>query len=1296
LRRRVLWITLGTVVGVPLLAVLAIVVYLQFGDLSRHRVAVEDLLSEALGRRLQIAGNFDPKIGRVSTVTASGVTLANAPWGSRPEMVTVDRLLCEVDLWSILRPPIEIHRVELAGARVLVETSADGLLNWDIGSAEEVEREPSEPPEIVIGSVTLKDVDATYLDASSGRALHLHTDSLEVIGLVDDMLEVAFDGAIEDTPIVLSGHLGPFNAALRGEKFEHDLVGRFGDAELRSRGRIDGLAELRQVHLETAIETSDVGILAQSLGVPRLGTGPFFLRASVTPSADTHEVLLETNGAGIKAHVEASLVSLMHPGSFTINLDASGPDASSVGDLVGLPGLAEADFSIRGAARCCEFPIVFDQVVVQAGGLNAAVNGVIGEPPQLLGSDLTFKAAGPDLSLVEAITGIDLPPGSFNVAGRLVRRTDRVHVENLDVRLGDTTLAASGTLGEPPEFRGIDFRLRASGSDLSRFSGLAGVDLPKRRFSAQGRLQWQDDAILLDGLAAEVGDGKIKLAGRIRPENGLRGSVLEVLVEGSDAAAMAAMAGVSGPPAKAVRIEGKVTILGRGYRLERVGVELGDLSGTVDGVVTVSPTFEGSDLSVLVEGGDASWVGALAGLERLPPDRFRLAGRVAVADDGYRVDDGQAEYLGTTVGIDGLIGAWPECEANDLILKVNIADLSRLEEVTPNLGLPDGGRLPESGFSFTGRVAGSLQVIALSELDVRLGANRLRVDGDVYMNDGFKGSSLRLRLDVPDLEELGSLVRIAGIKLPELPHEPSSVNGRLTVDDAGYGIDDARFSLGTAVAKVDGRLGLQPIFHGTDLVVDVNGPNASLFTAVTGVSVPVAPFVVQGRVGWTSQGALFDDLSVRLGEYTAHVDGTLGPPPKLIGTALEVNAQGPGTGLIRDISGRASLPDEPFQIVARLEGTPQKFSADGLEARFGTSDIEGGLTADLRGRPSVTGRFTSNHLDLSFLAPNPGAREASEREAEPEPSNEVAERRFSDELLDFSVLDRVDADVEIVVGLMELPRLKLNDLRIGLKLIEGRLAVDPLAAVGHYGGRLQADYVLEPFGSTHRMKLRGVIEDARLQMTRGEQGSESWPSFDLDLDLEATGRSPHELAASANGWYMVALGTGQMDSSILDLVSTDLVLEVLNTLNPFDSKADTTILECAVFFAALTDGLMHLEPLALQTESMTLVGDGWIDFDTERLDLEWVTKPRKGFGLSASTLTNPYIKIGGTLTSPALEMKGLQALTATGAAVATGGLTLLAGGLWDRVTSERKVCKKAFKELEEKLPPDRKERLTRR
>jgi len=75
---------------------------------------------------------------------------------------------------------------------------------------------------------------------------------------------------------------------------------------------------------------------------------------------------------------------------------------------------------------------------------------------------------------------------------------------------------------------------------------------------------------------------------------------------------------------------------------------------------------------------------------------------------------------------------------------------------------------------------------------------------------------------------------------------------------------------------------------------------------------------------------------------------------------------------------------------------------------------------------------------------------------------------------------------------------------------------------------------------------------------------------------------------------------------------------------------------------------------------------------------------------SAAELINPYLQVVGTLSSPELAVDETGVLITGGAAVATGGLSLLAKGLWDRLSKSGDACKQmseqALKELEGRLP----------
>jgi hypothetical protein len=72
----------------------------------------------------------------------------------------------------------------------------------------------------------------------------------------------------------------------------------------------------------------------------------------------------------------------------------------------------------------------------------------------------------------------------------------------------------------------------------------------------------------------------------------------------------------------------------------------------------------------------------------------------------------------------------------------------------------------------------------------------------------------------------------------------------------------------------------------------------------------------------------------------------------------------------------------------------------------------------------------------------------------------------------------------------------------------------------------------------------------------------------------------------------------------------------------------------------------------------------------------------KGLGLSLSNLVNPYVKVAGTLAAPVLALDTESTLIQGGAAVATGGISILALGLKDRFFSDKDPCGTAIAKAE--------------
>lgn len=83
---------------------------------------------------------------------------------------------------------------------------------------------------------------------------------------------------------------------------------------------------------------------------------------------------------------------------------------------------------------------------------------------------------------------------------------------------------------------------------------------------------------------------------------------------------------------------------------------------------------------------------------------------------------------------------------------------------------------------------------------------------------------------------------------------------------------------------------------------------------------------------------------------------------------------------------------------------------------------------------------------------------------------------------------------------------------------------------------------------------------------------------------------------------------------------------------------------------------------------------GDVNFADESLNLSLRATPREGIGISIGGVANSFLKLGGTFLAPRLEIDPTATMTTGGVAVATGGLSLLAKGLWDRMSAASGIC----------------------
>lgn len=124
------------VLGAVVLAVAGLGVALATLDFGRFAGPVAAQVERVTGRALAFEGAVSLKLWPNPSLSLRDVGFANAPWGSRPQMLRIGRLEAELELWPLLlQRRLHIVRLVARDADLLLERDAQGRGNWEMGGA---------------------------------------------------------------------------------------------------------------------------------------------------------------------------------------------------------------------------------------------------------------------------------------------------------------------------------------------------------------------------------------------------------------------------------------------------------------------------------------------------------------------------------------------------------------------------------------------------------------------------------------------------------------------------------------------------------------------------------------------------------------------------------------------------------------------------------------------------------------------------------------------------------------------------------------------------------------------------------------------------------------------------------------------------------------------------------------------------------------------------------------------------------------------------------------------------------
>jgi len=889
--------------------------------------------------------------------------------------------------------------------------------------------------------------------------------------------------------------------------------------------------------------------------------------------------------------------------------------------------------------------------------------------------EFEFAASGPDIDDLTRLLGLgEEGDGDINLAGSLKPLADGSLALNVKGNIGLTEIDAQGELPDLQSYENLRLRAIASGPDLGRILRLAGIHQVREapfmlRFDAQSR----GNALTINEASMVFADATFEGSATIPHFPSIDDAVISLQIEGPDIERFRYVTGIPGAASGPFSLGFTVDVRDDGVEILdlRARTELGEIEA--DGTIGDPDNFYGSRIGFLLKSDSLARTAGAYGVEGLPAVAVQVRGRAEYTRDGIRtLERLVADMAGNSASVEGLVPLTAGAVGADLQVAAEGPDLAAIAGL-----FTDTGGIPALSYSLAGGLRIEEQGYRLSDVTGALGRTALSGNGLLVMAENLAGSRFDVRVNGPALEELVATLNDVGIQEGpfELKAGASFTSDRVELQGVSFERPKARLDL-------DASVGLPASQRWVDFDVRASGSDVRyVLRHVQGLEAYEQPFSLDAKGRLRGNHWDFDRVSGAVGTANVEARGDLALDGSASRTELTFDLAIPNLAEIGTVDGR-KFNEQALSLAVHAVGTEKGVIVDDMRLRIGDSDVDGSiewLTGDV---PELNVDIQSDRLAmLPFL-------EEIERQPDAEPEFDDG-RLIPDVPIPFAEMKRVNASVVADISEFRRGKLQLAEMAVEVHLRDGSLELRTLD-FRTLKGQLLARGTLSPDGESGTASWQAVARDFASGLV--EANADLAMTTDLDMDLSSTGADLRTLAGNTNGIIYVDTRGGRMKfGEIITAIYGSMLEEMLNTINPLRKNDPYTDFECLIMPLTIDSGLVSGAPsIFVSTAKIRAVTQGSLNLKTEEIKVGVRTTPRKVVSISAAELFNPYVQVVGTLAAPRLAVDETGVLITGGAAVATGGLSLLARGIWDRLSKSGDACNQvageALKELEGRFP----------
>lgn len=498
---RRLLIVLGVLVLLVAVVVIVGWVALQRVDWNEYKQPAAAAALDATGRKLDLAGDLDLQIGLRPGVMIEDVGFENAPWGSRPEMVTAERIVVRLELLPLLFGDVVVDRVELVGLDVLLETRKDGTPNWQFAATGAEATPPpqpeSEPLSALVREARIENALIVIRDAEGGEQRFAVKRLLATMDA--DALTLDLEGEYGKAPLQLSGSVTGVPQVTAGGPVGLDLKLAAGGARADLAGQVGAPLEGTGLDLSLRVAGKRLAELGAVAGSELPDLGPYALSLKLQGGGNAYAVrdlALEVGSSKITGKLDADLAGARPRIDAVLASRRIDRADFQAGSGESPPSAGKADTSAPSDKVFSADPLPLDGLGAADVALRLDVDALQADALALANVDLNLRLTDRRLR-IEGL-GAELAGGRFDLGLSLdgSRSTPPVNL-SLKVRNVDAGRLASSQGSDALTGGSVDVDLQVAGQGASvkDIMGSLGGDLEVKMGNAVVNNEWAGIAL---------------------------------------------------------------------------------------------------------------------------------------------------------------------------------------------------------------------------------------------------------------------------------------------------------------------------------------------------------------------------------------------------------------------------------------------------------------------------------------------------------------------------------------------------------------------------------------------------------------------------------------------------------------------------------------------------------------------------------------------------------------------------------------------------------------------------------